>query len=126
MQPIFFYPVPFSRYKGPIRTKKLFQWNVNLLPYHVSKTHYCVQHITVSNTLLCQPSTRRIFIWTFLLSTCCGRIMLRLRSSSGLIMSFIANFMLPVSISTAVFRSQIVHAFLITLQQFFTRFAIKG
>ena len=58
----FFYPVPFSRYKGPIRTKNYFQWNLNLLPYHISKTHYCVQYITVSNTLLCQASTRIIFI----------------------------------------------------------------
>ena len=50
--------------------------------YHFSQTHYCVQYITVSNTLLRQASTRNIFKCSLLLSTCCGRIMLRLRSPS--------------------------------------------
>ena len=48
----------------------------------VSNTLLCQTYITVSKTLLCQTSARTIFIYTVLLSTCCGRIMLRLRSPS--------------------------------------------
>ena len=50
-------------------------------------TLYCVQHIIVSSTLLC-PTKYCIhtypkgLLFSFHISTCCGRIMLRLRSTS--------------------------------------------
>ena len=42
--------------------------------YHFSQTHYCVKQVLEAYLFLC----------TLLLSTCCGRIMLRLRSPSVL------------------------------------------
>ena len=59
----FFLSCTVFEIQGAYKDKKnYFQWNVNLLPYHVSKTHYCVQYITVSNTLWCQASTRIKYI----------------------------------------------------------------
>ena len=48
---------------------------------------YCVQHITVSSTLLCTTKNcvhtdPKGLLFTFHISMCCGRIMLRLRSTS--------------------------------------------
>ena len=105
----FFYLLPFLRYKGPKRAKMRFLWphQIFILSSNfdgiffigfLSKRafrivtadfvlHFCVKHITVSNPLLRQASTRSIFISTLLLLTCCGRIMLRLRSPSVKIVS---------------------------------------
>ena len=99
-----FYLLPFLRYKGPKGSKMRF-WDLHkIFIFHpilmgfffigfLSKRafrivtadfvlHFCVKYITVSNTLLWQASTRSIFISTLLLLTCCGRIMLSLRSPS--------------------------------------------
>ena len=48
---------------------------------------YCVQHINVSSTLLCPTkycvhTYPKGLLFTFHISMCCGRIMLRLRSTS--------------------------------------------
>ena len=45
---------------------------LSLKTYHFSQTHYCVKQVLEAY----------LFICTLLLSTCCGRIMLRLRSPS--------------------------------------------
>ena len=43
-------------------------------------THYCVQHIIVSNKILCPHFPKGSFV-SFHISMCCGRIRLRLRST---------------------------------------------
>ena len=43
-------------------------------------THYCVQHIIVSNKILCPHLPKGSFV-SFHISMCCGRIRLRLQSN---------------------------------------------
>ena len=81
----FFYLLPFLRYKGPKRAKTRFSVECNLTAKHIT----LVKHIIVSNILLCQTHycvkqvlESYLFLCTLLLLTCCGRIMLRLRSPS--------------------------------------------
>ena len=85
VQPIFSISYRFRDTRGPKRAKTCFSVQCNLTAKHIT----LVKHIIVSNTLECQTHycveqvlEAYLFLCTHLLSTCCGRIMLRLRSPS--------------------------------------------
>ena len=58
----FFYLLPFLIYKGPKRAKTRLSVECKLAVKHIT---LLVKHIITSNILLCQASTRSIFIFMY-------------------------------------------------------------